>query len=115
MNNKVYLKNNLILSEWRYNLSDTQEKNYIKKFQKEYSEYNKEEYKKALTKWIDFCKYFLSKYPKTQKAFNYDFKDSDEYDSIDKFYLDVDIKSYKLDLSTKINKSVLNLTLIKMP
>jgi len=51
--------------------------------------------------WIDFCKSFLMVYPKT-KLFSYNFKDTEDYVSLDEFYLDIDIGSYKLDF-TPIN------------
>ncbi|OGJ49885.1 hypothetical protein A2229_01105 [Candidatus Peregrinibacteria bacterium RIFOXYA2_FULL_33_7] len=140
LNNKVFNKNELSVTAMRYDLSSTQEKQYIKAFQKEYWELlfkqekrdtkltnneifnewinfcNKKysellswerKYKDALTNWINFCKYFLSKYPKTT-LFNYSFKESENYNSLDEFYRDVDICSYKLNINTTINKSILD-------
>ena len=140
LNNEVFYKNDISVVAMRYEISDDQEKQYIKAFQKEYwkiilkqektskmfsdqeffiewkkycnkkySDLSTQEkkYKDALVQWIDFCKHFLSKYPKT-KLFEYSFKKTEDYRSIDEFYLDVDICSYKLKIDTKINKSVLD-------
>lgn len=140
LNNKVYKKSNIAETAMRFELTDSQEKQYVKAFQKEYwelllrkensgKEYSKRDlfiewkkfcgknsnelsdwekkYKTALTSWIDFCKYFLAKYPKTSK-FKYIFKESEEYYSVDEFYRDVDICSYDLKLEKRINKTKLD-------
>lgn len=140
LNNKVYEKNDISEDAMRYNLSDAQEKQYVKVFQKEYWELSlkqeypdkeflkkdlfiewrkfcqkkssqlsiaEKKYKNALSSWIDFCKYFLTRYPKTI-LFNYQFKETEEYNSLDEFYRDVDVCSYELKLKRKINKSVLD-------
>lgn len=140
LNNKVYNRSNVEESYMRYNLSNSQEKQYVKAFQKEYwelllkkenteKELSKEDmfiewkkfckkkpnellewekkYKNALTVWINFCKYFLTKYPKTT-LFEYSFKNSEEYNSIDEFYRDIDICSYKLKMDKPVNRSILD-------
>ncbi len=105
LNNKVFKKDEISITKMRYEISD--EKNYIKSFQKEYGELtgDKKLFKDALVKWINFCKNFLSKYPKT-RLFSYNFKAPEEYNSIDEFYLDVDKYSYKLSLNPGVNHSV---------
>lgn len=140
LNNKVFKKDDVSINAMRYDLSDTQEKQYIKLFQKEFWEillkqakndtnlpkkdifiewkifcgkqYSElleweKKYKDALTDWINFCKYFLLKYPKTT-LFDYKFKQTEKYNSLDEFYLDVDICSYKLKINKKINKTILD-------
>ncbi|PIU14814.1 hypothetical protein COT20_02415 [bacterium (Candidatus Gribaldobacteria) CG08_land_8_20_14_0_20_39_15] len=140
LNNKIYKKSDITGSEMRYSLTDSQEKHYVKAFQKEFWELllkkknlgkefsNKElliewkkfckkspselseweiKYKAPLTAWINFCKYFLARYPKTS-LFEYTFKNSEEYNSLDEFYRDVDICSYKLKLEKKTNRLVLD-------
>jgi CRISPR-associated protein Cpf1 len=122
LNNKVYKKEgDLIVSAFRYDLSETEEKKYIKSFQKGYlelllktgnlnnseKEVCQKKYKDALSKWIDFCKYFIGKYPKTL-LFEYTFSKTEQYESIDRFNLDVDISSYKLTIDRKINKNMLD-------
>ena len=132
LNNKGYKKSNTNINTLMCYDSNIKKSEYIKKFQKEYweilfkknnpdkKEINKEwinfckkdyselkdyekSYKDALIKWIDFCKYFLSKYPKT-KLFTYILKDSKDYNSLNEFYNDIDKCSYGLNFDTKINK-----------
>lgn len=139
LNNTFYLKSDISEVKSGNNLSSKQKEKYVKAFQKEYWELlllrekpdlKKEEifvewkrfcqkpcselsererkYKDALVAWIDFCKYFLPKYPKT-KLFRYEFKDSARYNSLDEFYREVDIASYRLDMeSVKIDRGVLD-------
>lgn len=140
LNNKVYKKSDIGESAMRYDLSDAQEKQYVKSFQKEYwelslkqenpdKEFSKRElfvewkkfcqkkpselspaekqYKKALSAWIVFCEYFLESYPKTT-LFNYQFKQTEEYNSLDEFYRDVDICSYELNVEKQVDKLVLD-------
>ena len=66
-----------------------------KAFQKAYSEYNPKNYKYSLGVWIDFCKDFLAKYKSTSE-YDYNFKETKEYKSLDEFYRDIDGQSYKL-------------------
>lgn len=107
LNNRVFKENEISVEKMRYELSD--DKGYIKMFQKEYLRLsgNDDAYRSSLVAWIDFCKYFLSVYPKT-KLFQYEFRDSSAYLSIDEFYGDVDRCSYKLTTKTVINKDVLD-------
>lgn len=135
LNNKGYQKD-LGKTEWLYYIPQARKKDFIKKFQKEYwkisfkqnnpnekdlkkawenfckkdysklNEYEKS-YKDALTQWIDFCKDFLSKYPKT-RSFPYKFKNSKEYNSLDEFYNDVNENSYNIDFNTEISKNELD-------
>ncbi|WP_407399469.1 type V CRISPR-associated protein Cas12a/Cpf1 [Treponema sp.] len=52
-------------------------------------------YKEALSKWIDFCKDFLLSY-KSSAIYDYDFKNSDEYESLDEFYNYLNLICYKI-------------------
>lgn len=70
----------------------------IKMFQKEYLKLsnNIDVYKAALVDWIDFCKQFLVSYKNTS-VFNYSkLLESEEYESLDKFYTDVNKYIYKI-------------------
>lgn len=99
LNNVLYDKKNI--SEILYVKSDLDKKDWVKQFQKEYYTLSKnlEVYKKALIEWIDFCKYFLSKY-ETAKNFDYsNLKASKDYEQLDEFYKDVEIASYSLIFS----------------
>lgn len=106
LNNRVYKKDNPAINKLRSELTTNEEKQYVKEFQKEFYKASGDTaiYREALAKWINFCKYFLSKYPKT-KLFQYRFRETGAYDSVDEFYRDVDIYSYKLDLDTVVNKA----------
>lgn len=78
LNNKVYGKN--------------------KKFQKGYLASTNDEkgYRTALTDWINFCKDFLNKYSSTAK-YNFSFlKEAQEYESLDKFYQEVNQLCYQI-------------------
>jgi len=73
--------------------------NGVKLFQKDYLRISGDfkKYKSALNDWIDFCKNFLHKYEST-KHFDFNFfKKTDEYNSLDEFYNDIDKLSYKID------------------
>lgn len=137
LNNKVYkLEDNKIISKMRYDLDSNEEKKFVKGFQKKYwqilvkhanPEISAKDvgsrweafikngpqtiedkiYAKNLEKWIDFCKYFLSKYPKTI-IFDYDFQESSQYKSVDQFNRDVDLGSYTLKINKKVNKKVID-------
>ncbi len=135
LNNIGYQKD-LKKTEWLCYDSHIKKGNFIKRFQKEYWKIHfkknnpnekdlkkawenfckkdcsklkgyEKSYKNALTQWIDFCKDFLSKYPKT-RSFPYKFKNSKDYNSLDEFYNDVNENSYHIDFNTKINKSELD-------
>ncbi len=68
-----------------------------KKFQKKYLELSNDtiDFKDSLTSWVDFCKDFLIKYESTCQ-FNFTFKSSKEYNSLDEFYRDIDTQTYKI-------------------
>jgi CRISPR-associated protein Cpf1 len=92
------------------NLSkDDLDKKWTDFCQKKYSDLspNEKKYKDSLSKWIDFCKEFVTAYPKT-RMFDYHFKPTDQYNSLDEFYRDFDASSYKLSLETKVNKARLD-------
>ncbi len=80
--------------------ADSKRTNQIKVFQKEFLELSKNEhvYREALISWINFCKSFLKSYNSTATSgFDYShIKDSNSYDSVDKFYRDVERGSYRL-------------------
>lgn len=64
-------------------------------------------FRKALNYWIDFCKEFLKSYEST-KNFDYSwFLESEKYESLDKFYHDIDIKSYDITFS-KVSEDYIN-------
>jgi predicted kinase len=82
------------------------EKNGVKQFQKEYLKLsnNFSVYKSALNDWINFCKDFFSKYDSTKDFDLNSFKKTEDYNSLDEFYKDIDKISYKIffqDISEK--------------
>jgi hypothetical protein len=80
--------------------ADSKKQNQVKLFQKEFLELGKNEkmYKSALRDWIDFCKEFIKTYKSTAvSGFDYShIKPNVQYDSVDQFYHDVEIGSYKV-------------------
>lgn len=50
--------------------------------------------KKAAGEWIDYFKECLNKHPEWNKHYNFKFKDTDKYESIDEFYKDANDQSY---------------------
>ncbi len=52
-------------------------------------------YKNALSKWISFCKEFLQSYL-SATVYDYNFKESDEYEGLDDFYNYLNATCYKL-------------------
>jgi hypothetical protein len=60
-----------------------------------------------LAKMIDFWKHVLTTHIEW-KEFKMVFKDSGEYDGIDKFYADVAQQGYKINFDTKVNEDTLN-------
>lgn len=54
-----------------------------------------EGYRDALTKWIDFCKAFLLSY-KSSAIYDYSFKESNEYETLDEFYNYLNLICYKI-------------------
>lgn len=101
LNNRGYNKDDLTNTK----ILDKEDKNYVKAFQKKFSEKDSKKYKKSLIEWIDFCKKFLKVYPSTS-IFAYQFKDSMEYHSVDEFYTDVDIKSYEVNFNSVSKRAV---------
>ncbi len=90
LNNIKYDKNDI---------TKLDEKNWIKKFQKEYLKISWDEnwFKESLNLWINFCKDFSQKY-KTWQSFDFsNIKKSIDYNSLDEFYLDIEKASYNLD------------------
>ena len=55
-------------------------------------------YKKALADWIDFCKKFVDTYI-SACGYNYDFLDSDKYNSLDEFFSYLKTICYKITFS----------------
>lgn len=96
LNNRVYKKDNLVLSKMGDDLSKEEKKKYIKKFQKEYLDLSKNRtaYKNALNQWIDFCKEFLQCYPSCEYFDYSSLQNTEKYNSVDEFYKDVDRLSY---------------------
>lgn len=87
------------ISQTIYNLNNkVYGKEKQKKFQKGYLASTNDEkgYRTALTGWINFCKDFLNKYSSTAL---YDFsslKEAQEYESLDKFYQEVNQLCYQI-------------------
>lgn len=52
-------------------------------------------YKDALSKWIDFCKDFLLSY-KSSAIYDYSFRTSNEYETLDEFYNYLNLICYKI-------------------
>lgn len=96
---KVFKLNNYVydaaLKDFVPKEGDADKRN--KRFQTGYLKETDDEkgYKEALTIWIDFCKDFLSKYNSTAD-YDYTFKSSKDYESLDPFYKDIDGNSYKI-------------------
>lgn len=107
LNNRVYRKDNVSISELRFDVDESESK-FVKKFQKGYFEISNDRdgFLAALWDWIDFCKYFLTRYPRATE-FGYNFKDTKSYNSLDEFYGDVDAMSYQLDF-VKTNEAVIS-------
>ena len=66
-------------------------------------------YKEALNIWISFCKTFLQSYV-SSSIYDYDFKESSNYDNLDEFYNYLNATCYKLTFinipESEINKMV---------
>ncbi len=66
-------------------------------------------YKNALSNWISFCKNFLQSYL-SATVYDYNFKNSEEYEGLDEFYNYLNATCYKLNFinipETEINKMV---------
>lgn len=94
LNNRIYLKDDYSQSAIRGTVRE--EKNYVKLFQKEFLEISKDYdlYRKSLNAWIDFCKEFLKCYPSCSYFDYSSLPETGKYDSIDKFYEDVNRLSY---------------------
>lgn len=100
---EIYLLNNLYFYKDDINRSffpknDKEKKLGVKRFQKEYAVLSGAPniYKKSLQTWIDFCKQFLESY-KSTSIFDYSkLKKSDEYNSLDGFYKDINALTYNV-------------------
>lgn len=98
LNNRIYQKTDISISYIRDKKSDIDEKQYVKVIQKGFVDFggDDEVYKASLIQWINFCKRFVNSY----KSCNYfdfsELKDSTDYNSLDEFYKDVDLKCYKI-------------------
>lgn len=107
LNNRIYLKDDCSKNVLRGQIKKADEKNYVKLFQKEFltigEDYRSESpessrnyglYRAALDKWIDYCKEFLTCYPSCSYFDYSSLKNAEEYESVDKFYQEVDRLSY---------------------
>lgn len=103
LNNRLYLKSDINVSILK---DEDAGDSYIKAFQKDFGNYNKKVFTESLVQWIDFCKAFLSAYPKT-RDFKYYFLPSSEYKSVDEFYNHIDVGSYYLNF-VSVNGEHLN-------
>ena len=63
-----------------------------KAFKKEYLAKVQKKHKDSLNIWINFCKDFLTKYKNTS-GYDYSFKRTQKYDSLDEFYRDINGQS----------------------
>jgi CRISPR-associated protein Cpf1 len=108
LNNRIYLKSDLTKSILRDKDSDSDEKLYVKLFQKGYLQNGGDEniYKAGLFKWINFCKRFLNSYTSCEFFDFSKLKDTEEYSSSDQFYRDVDNACYSLNF-VSVNNDVL--------
>ena len=98
INNRIYSKTNISESVVRSKQSDTDEKSYIKAFQKDFVKLGGSEklYKEKVIEWIIFCKKFLKCY-KSCDFFDFSkLKPAEIYGNVDEFYKDVDSYCYKL-------------------
>ncbi len=78
------------------------------KEQKLYSKENIEKHGiKNLHDYIDFCKESLVKHPEWSKAFNFSFNPTENYQSIDQFYREVEQQGYRLSFDN-IKESFIN-------
>lgn len=87
------------ISQTIYNLNNkVYGKEKQKKFQKGYLASTNDEkgYRTALTDWINFCKDFLNKYSSTAKYNFSSLKEAQEYESLDKFYQEVNQLCYQI-------------------
>lgn len=87
------------ISQTIYNLNNkVYGKEKKKKFQKGYLASSNDEkgYRTALTDWINFCKDFLNKYSSTAKYNFSSLKEAQEYESLDKFYQEVNQLCYQI-------------------
>ncbi len=96
LNNRIFSKNDLKRSVLRGEISEKEEKNYIKLFQKDFVKLGGDfaVYQKSLYVWIDFCKNFLESYPSCS-FFDYSkLKEASQYQSLDEFYDEINNLSY---------------------
>ncbi len=103
LNNVKFLKTNITKK------ANEKKDEGVKMFQKEYLilSGNSKAYKTALVEWIDFCKMFLESYKNTS-VFDYSkLSDSKNYESLDKFYNDVNKYIYKISF-TNISEKYIN-------
>lgn len=109
LNNKIYQKSNIGISYIRDKDGDVDEKQFVKVFQKGFVDAggNIDLYKTGLIKWINFCKRFLDSYTSCNYFDFSNLKDAKEYNSLDEFYKDVDLKCYKLKW-VSVNSEVIN-------
>ncbi len=98
MNNKIFLKTNLLKSVYRWEVANSDENNYIKLFQIDYLRLggNLDIYKDSLETWIKFCFDFLKSYP-SSAYFDYShLKPFNEYENINDCYTDINSAGYKI-------------------
>ncbi len=94
---EIWFMNNSVWDGEKFIEKKSKDDKRFKKFQigyyKESGDFDG--YKEALSKWIDFCKDFLRSY-KSSAIYDYDFKNSDEYESLDEFYNYLNLICYKI-------------------
>lgn len=82
-------------------VADKDKNTQIKLLQKDYLKLTGDiqTYKDSLREWINFCKDFLNSYESTQ-LFGFDFKKTEEYESLDEFYKDIAVNTYSVKLNS---------------
>ncbi len=111
LNNYEYSKKYLAICWNNIDLSnrlkaDSKKTNQVKLFQKDFFilTWNTELYKSSLIEWINFCKDFLKSYSSTSD-FELSFKKSEDYNSLDEFYEDIDKSTYSIKIEKKVSQN----------
>ena len=105
---EIWFMNNFVWDGKKFTEKKGTDDKRFKKFQigyyKETGDFDG--YKDALSKWIDFCKDFLLSY-KSSAIYDYSFKESNEYETLDEFYNYLNLICYKISFQN-VNKSLVD-------
>lgn len=105
---EIWFMNNFVWDGKKFTEKKGTDDKRFKKFQigyyKETSDFDG--YKDALSKWIDFCKDFLLSY-KSSAIYDYSFKESNEYETLDEFYNYLNLICYKISFQN-VKKSLVD-------